>query len=100
MLFENNPKMANRYFKNKLGVIEKDAAADVIVMDYIPRTPLDENNINGHIMFGMQSHDCRTTICNGKVLYKDFELTELDEVEINAKCREQSARLHRDVNGE
>ena len=98
MLFENNPKMANRYFKNKLGVIEQGAAADVIVMDYDPRTPLRADNINGHIMFGMQSHDCRTTICNGKVLYKDFEFTEIDEAEINAKCREESARLHAAVN--
>lgn len=99
MLFKNNPCMANRYFKRKLGVLEPGAAADVIVMNYNPRTPLDQNNLNGHILFGMESHDCSTTICNGEVLYKDFELTHLDEEEIMAKSRESAADLHKSING-
>ena len=36
MLFENNAKMASKYFDRKLGVLEPGAAADVIVMDYKP----------------------------------------------------------------
>ena len=32
MLFENNAKMASKYFDRKLGVLEAGAAADVIVM--------------------------------------------------------------------
>ena len=36
MLFENNAKMASKYFDRKLGVLEAGAAADVIVMDYKP----------------------------------------------------------------
>lgn len=37
MLFDNNPQMANRYFKTKLGVLEPNAAADVIIVDYHTR---------------------------------------------------------------
>ena len=53
MLFENNAKMASKYFDRKLGVLEAGAAADVIVMDYKPFTPLSEENIDGHMLFGM-----------------------------------------------
>ena len=41
MLFEGNPQIANRYFKKQLGVLKEGAAADVIVTDYIPLTPMD-----------------------------------------------------------
>ena len=67
MLFTNNAKIANRYFKKKLGVLEKGAAADVIVTDYIPLTPMDASNINSHILFGMTGRSVVTTVCNGKV---------------------------------
>lgn len=53
MLFENNVKMASKYFDRKLDVLEPGAAADVIVMDYKPFTPLSEENIDGHMLFGM-----------------------------------------------
>ena len=74
MLFENNAKMASKYFDRKLGVLEAGAAADVIVMDYKPFTPLSEENIDGHMLFGMMGKNCRTTIINGRVLYKDRAL--------------------------
>ena len=99
MLFENNAAIANRYFKAPLGVLKEGAAADVIVVDYIAPTHLDENNINGHIMFGMTGRDVVTTIANGKVLMKDREVTVVDVEEAYAKCRESSAKLWKSING-
>lgn len=99
MLFVNNARMANRYFKTPLGILKKGAAADVITMDYNPQTEMNASNINGHILFGMQGHDCRTTICNGRVLMKDQELVCCDEAQIMAKVRESSAKLWKSING-
>jgi len=99
MLFKNNAKMANRYFKTPLGVLKKGAAGDVIVMNYNPQTELNASNINGHILFGMQGHDCRTTICNGKVLMKDWEILCCDEEKIMAEVRKSSAKLWKSING-
>ena len=98
MLFENNAAIANRYFKAPLGVLKEGAAADVIVVDYIAPTHLDENNINGHILFGMTGRDVVTTIANGKVLMKDREVTVVDVEEAYAKCRESSAKLWKSIN--
>lgn len=99
MLFENNAKIANRYFKAPLGVLKAGAAADVIVMDYIAPTELNENNVNGHILFGMTGRDVVTTIANGKVLMKDREVKVADVSEVYAKCREESAKLWKSING-
>ena len=99
MLFENNALIANRYFKTPLGVLKEGAAADVIVLDYISPTPLSENNINGHILFGMTGKDVVTTIGNGKVLMKDREVKVADVEEVYAKVREESAKLWKSING-
>ena len=99
MLFENNAIIANRYFNAPLGVLKPGAAADVIVVDYVSPTHLDENNINGHILFGMTGRDVVTTIANGKVLMKDREVKVADVEEVYAKCREESAKLWKSING-
>lgn len=99
MLFKNNAVMANRYFKTPLGVLKEGAAGDVIIMDYNPQTEMNASNINGHILFGMQGHDCRTTICSGRILMKDRELLCCDEERIMAQVRESSAKLWKSING-
>lgn len=98
MLFENNAKICSRYFKKPLGVLKPGAAADVIVMDYKPFTPFSAENIDGHMLFGMMGKNCRTTIINGKVLYKDREFVGIDEERINAWTMEQSKKLWGELN--
>lgn len=93
MLFENNAKIAGRFFNLPVGVLREGAAADVIVTDYIPPTPMDENNINSHILFGMSGRSVITTICNGKILMKDRILQDLDEEAELALVREEGKKL-------
>ena len=93
MLFENNAAIAAKYFPQPVGVLKEGAAADIIVMDYKPFTPFSDENIDGHMLFGMMGKNCRTTIINGKVLYKDREFVGIDEERINAWTMEQSKKL-------
>lgn len=93
MLFENNRKIASKHYKKDLGVLKEGAYADVIVVDYIPHTPLNENTENGHIIFGMTGRSVDTTIINGKVLMKDRILLNIDEESMLAKSREMSNKL-------
>lgn len=99
MLFEGNAKIAGRYFKNELGVLKEGAAADVIVMDYIPYTPMDGTNCNGHILFGMTGRNVITTVCNGKVLMKDRQLIDIDEEKVMAEVQEEATKLWKKING-
>ncbi|MGM9662011.1 MAG: putative aminohydrolase SsnA [Oscillospiraceae bacterium] len=98
MLFQNNAAIAAKYFPQPVGVLKPGAAADVIVMDYKPFTPFSEENADGHMLFGMMGKNCRTTIINGKVLYKDREFVGIDEEAINAWTMEQSKKLWGELN--
>lgn len=99
MLFEGNAKMANRYFNIPLGVLKEGAAADVVVVAYDPLTPLTADNINSHMLFGINGAMTQTTICNGKVLMKDRELLVIDEAKAMADCRQAAAELAHSING-
>ena len=98
MLFGNNAAIANRSFDTKLGALEPGAAADIIVADYDPLTPMSADNCDGHILFGMSGRCIKTTIINGVVKMKDRELIGIDEVAIMAKCRERSAAMASRIN--
>lgn len=98
MLFENNALMANRYFDIPLGKIKEGYAADVVVTDYMPHTPMDENNINGNILFGMNGRSVVTTIGNGKVLMKDRVLTVCDEEKTLNNIAEKTQKLWDKIN--
>lgn len=98
MLYEGNAKIAGRYFKKPLGILKEGAGADVIVSDYIPLTPMDGDNCNSHILFGMTGRSIVTTVGNGKVLMKDRVLTGIDEEKVMADCRQAAALLAKRIN--
>ena len=99
MLFEGNAKIAGRYFKKPLGVLKEGAAADVIVTDYIPRTPMTKDNVNSHILFGMTGRSVVTTVCNGKILMKDRELIGIEEEKVLYEVRKEAEKLAHSING-
>ena len=88
MLFKNNRRIVERFINGKVGIIEKDALADIIVIDYDPLTPLDGNNIDSHIHFGMMGKNVVSTMINGKIIMKNRKILNIDEKEIYAKSRE------------
>ena len=48
-------------------------------MDYKPFTPFSDENIDGHMIFGMTGRQCQTTIAGGKLLMQDRQLVGIDE---------------------
>lgn len=99
MLFENNAQIAQRYFNGTLGILKEGAVADIIVTDYIPPTSMNGDNVNGHILFGMNGRSVTTTIANGKVLMKNRELQGIDEGALLDKIRGGARKLALKING-
>ncbi|MBW4801982.1 putative aminohydrolase SsnA [Loigolactobacillus coryniformis] len=99
MLFNNNPQMANRLFKTKLGVLDAGAAADVIVVDYQAPTPITADNYNSHILFGVNGRMVNDTIINGQVRMRNREVVGVDEAKIWADAQEQAQHLWQRING-
>lgn len=98
MLFANNAKMSARSFKTPIGALEPGAAADIIVVDYDPPTPMSIDNCDGHVLFGMSGKSVVTTMINGVVKMKDREFIGIDSAAIMAKCREHAADMARRIN--
>jgi putative selenium metabolism protein SsnA len=94
MAIHNNAALANMFFPAQpIGTITKGAAADLILVEYHPYTPVHDGNLPWHILFGFQPDMVTTTIVAGKVLMKDRELQGLDEEEIAARAREIAPRV-------
>jgi cytosine/adenosine deaminase-related metal-dependent hydrolase len=93
MLFENNKKIAERFIDGKLGTLKEGHYADVIIVDYNPYTPINENNLNGHLLFGVCGKNVDTTIVNGKILMDERKLVNIDEEMLMAKSRELAQKL-------
>lgn len=98
MLFENNVKIANRYFKTPLGMIKEGYAADIIIVDYDALTPMNADNLNSHILFGVNGNCVTSTICNGKVLMQDRKLIGINKREVLQECVVQAEDLWKRVN--
>ena len=92
MLFENNARIAERYFDVPLGRLAPGCSADVIVSDYVPPTPLTDANVNGHLLFGASGRSVVTTVARGKVLMENRVLQGIDEQAVAAKARELAVK--------
>jgi putative selenium metabolism protein SsnA len=80
-------KIASGIFNVRIGSLDKDAAADLIVLDYTPPTPLTEENLLFHFLFGMRSSMVESVMINGKWVVKDREF---DGVDVTAVYKEAS----------
>ena len=93
-LFVRNPELASALWGFPLGVLQDGAAADVILVDYHPPTPLTDATLRGHLVFGLSQAAVRTTICRGRILMEDGRLQlDLDEAELAARSRALAQRL-------
>ena len=93
MLFVNNPKIAERIFNRKIGVIEEGAVPDFIMLSYIPPTPLNENNFFGHFLFGLSPDFVEDVVINGKFVMKDREILTVDAERIERESEKVTKNL-------
>lgn len=92
MAFTNNRRLAAQTFGYDLGVLCKGAAADFLLLDYDPPTPLCEDNVLSHMTAGFSGH-VRSVVVGGETVVRDRRLTRADEKELTARCRAQAQRL-------
>lgn len=93
MLLRNNPAIYERLSGQRVGRIEPGAAADLILVDYEPPTPLTSDNVWGHFLFGIVDAPVNTTIINGKIIMQEYVIPGLDEAQLAAESREVARRV-------
>ena len=92
LLFENNPSLASKLFKCKIGKILPEYQADLAIFDYNPRTPINESTIFGHIFFGLNELPS-DVITRGEFRIKDNVFLGFSEKEIKENSSKQAIRL-------
>ncbi|MFQ5490796.1 MAG: amidohydrolase family protein [Phycisphaerae bacterium] len=61
-----------------LGRLEPGAAADVVITDYRPYTPLSADNLPGHFLFAMNAGRVRDVMAGGRWCLKDRQVVTTD----------------------
>lgn len=79
-------------YPSAFGRIEKGAAADLVLWDYDPPTPLVGENLAGHIAFGLSSRSVKSVMVNGRFVVEN-RIPAFDAEGMAAKAREQATRL-------
>ena len=82
---------ANRYLsKNNF---TGDGENNLVVLDYLPSTYMDQSNFLGHFLFGLDASHVQHVIANGELIVKDRIITKVDESAIKLKAQQISQKL-------
>jgi len=94
LAYANNARLAKIFWPDQqLGELAEGAAADLVLIDYHPTTPLSADNLPWHILFGFEASMITATVCAGQVLMRDRELLTLDEEAIAARSQELASEV-------
>jgi cytosine/adenosine deaminase-related metal-dependent hydrolase len=91
--FLNNRTIVGKLWGMEIGRIEKGAAADLILVDYYPPTPLDSGNLFGHILFGIANAPVDSLMVNGRYVLRDKHCVNVDERGVAEKAAKRACAL-------
>jgi putative selenium metabolism protein SsnA len=77
----------------RVGELSVGAAADLVLLDYLPPTPLSSGNFPWHLIFGMDGYHVNSTMVAGRWLMRNRQLLTVDEARIHARAKELSQAL-------
>jgi putative selenium metabolism protein SsnA len=86
-------RLAASFFGLPLGTLDRDAPADLVVLDYRPPTPLTSGNLAGHLLFGLDRSHVRSTMVAGRFVLRDRRVATVDEAAVFARARVAAADL-------
>ncbi|MBX3727681.1 MAG: amidohydrolase family protein [Candidatus Sumerlaeia bacterium] len=89
----NGARRASESLGVRLGVLEAGAAADVVVTDYVPATPLVSRSVGGHLLFAMGSRQVRDVLVGGEWALRDRRAVRCDEAASRHAARPAATAL-------
>ncbi|MBO8161927.1 MAG: amidohydrolase family protein [Thermosipho sp. (in: Bacteria)] len=96
----NTYEIASKFLNIELGKIKSGYAADMVIIPYNPPTPINENNIFGHIVYGLfDNFNPSHVIINGKILMENYKFN-IPVTQIYSEARKVSKNLWKTLEGE
>jgi putative selenium metabolism protein SsnA len=86
-------QLCSELFDMPFGKIEPGTVADLIVLDYPAPTPLTNENLAGHFLFGMKSDHVTEVMIAGKFVLRQKKLLGVDLENVYQKSCDVSAKL-------
>ncbi len=99
MAFRRNARIMEAVFSPfcsdfpRVGALNVGAAADLVLLDYYPPTPISADNFPWHLIFGIDAQHVNSTMVAGRWLMRERRLLTLDEERIHARARELAGAL-------
>jgi putative selenium metabolism protein SsnA len=87
-------RFASQCLGLKLGLLEPAAAADLVLTDYHPATPLTADNLAGHLFYAMGPEFVRDVMIAGEWCFKNGAIVNFDELAVRARAIEVARKLH------
>ena len=88
-----NRAIARKIWGWEIGRIETGARADLILVDYFPPTPLDNNNLFGHFLFGIANAPVDSLLVNGRFVLRHKECVTVEERKVAEKAAARARAL-------
>jgi len=76
-----------------LGKLHTGAAADIVVTDYRPFTPVQSDNVVGHLLFGLAARHVRHVLIGGQFAMRDRAIISCPEAQIRDAARLATERM-------
>lgn len=92
-LLAGGHRLAAALFGLPFGKLDVGGPADLVVFDYRPPTPLNADNLGGHLLFGLDRRHVSSVIVAGRFVVRDGRLTNLDPSAILARARAAAPAL-------
>ncbi len=85
-------ELLKRYFGSEFGRIAPGYKADLVISDYLAPTPIEPDNIAGHIAFGLGSSSVKSVMINGKLVMENRSFS-YDVQKIYADAAQEAQRV-------
>jgi cytosine/adenosine deaminase-related metal-dependent hydrolase len=94
MLFQNPSTYLSGLFQRTIGKVRENERADFAIFPYDPPTPLTQENLMGHLVFGLSLRaEASWVYANGVPVVEDGRVTTVDETAIRCAARKAAERV-------
>ena len=92
-MLANSARLASAALGVTLEKLSVNAAADVVVTDYRPATPLTSDNLAGHFLFGLAARHVTSVLVDGRWVLRDGTVQTCDEPSVRHTAAKVAARM-------
>ncbi len=97
IFFEKSVEVLRRFFPER-GGLKVGGPADIAVLDYVPVTEINLDNVVGHLIFGARTARAFMTISNGKIIYHDGKYSFVDAGKAREEIKKAAEKLWKRFN--